>query len=157
MNAKPDSRRIDPCRTRQLITFDVIGRRYGVPRESVVAVVPLEDVDITTDHARGRTPHRNAAMGRWLGRTLPIVDPRKAEQTSKPARAGRVLIALRRANGDAVGIAADRLASVVTYDIDQVQPSPGATPSPLGAVRTRVLDGAGHAIDCIDPAGLGNS
>ena len=136
----------DACRTHQLVTFEVVGRRYGVAKESLMAVVPLDSVEHAASDGGG-----NGAV-RWRGGTLPVVDAgAKARRTS----GSRVLIAVHGARG-AVGIAADRLGAVVTYEADQVDRSAEgmALTSPLGAVATRVVDGSGRAIDCVDAATL---
>ncbi len=135
----------DTCQTKQLITFEVVGHRYGIPKESLMAVVPLDSVEA------GAAAGNSQQAGRWRGKTLPIVDARASDQTE--VQANRILIAVHGQRG-AIGIAADRLQAVVTYELEQVHRVAKIRPSPLGSVSARVVDASGSAIECIDTSAL---
>ncbi len=135
----------DTCQTKQLITFEVVGRRYGIPKESLMAVLPLESVEASASAGSSQR------TGSWRGKTLPIVDARASEQIE--SQEGRILIAVHGKRG-AIGIVADRLQAVVTYELEQIHRIAKSRPSPLGSVSARIVDASGSAIECIDTSAL---
>jgi chemotaxis signal transduction protein len=134
------------CQTHQLVTFFVLGKRYGIPKEALRAVIPLESADYTAVAGFG------IATARIRGAAFPVLDVLGLTGDNLHRRQGRILIALRTGKGG-VGIVADRLDSVVTYDTEQISPAWIRRGDPLEELVIRTVDPrtGGPAIGILDP------
>ena len=135
------------CQTHQLVTFFVLGKRYGIPKESLRAVTPLEVADYSVVAGFG------VATARIGGEAFPVLDVLGLAGEGIRSRHGRILIALRTNKGD-VGIVADRLDSVVTYDADQINPAWVRRGDPLEelVIRTVTPRISGPEVGLLDPS-----
>jgi chemotaxis signal transduction protein len=134
------------CQTHQLVTFFVLGKRYGISKESLRAVIPLESADYSAVEGFG------VATARIRGDAFPVLDVLGLAGENPHLRPGRILIALRTSRGD-VGIVADRLDSVVTYEAEQISPAWIRRGDPLEELVIRTIDPltSGPAIGLLDP------
>jgi chemotaxis signal transduction protein len=123
-----------------------MGKRYGVPKESLRAVVPLGKAKYSVVAGFG------IATACLAGESFPVLDVAGLTGEGFRLRQGRTLIALRTRHGN-VGIVADRLDCVVTYDAEQISPAWIRRGDPLEELVIRTIDprSSGPEIGLLDP------